>query len=372
MKHLTLLTVLLATFWASAQDAAKPDRAERLKQFLEKFPEADVNKDGELSREEIATFKENRAAMLDKKKSAQNQKRVEPTHANVAYGDHERQVFDLWTVPDAAEPTALAMYIHGGGFRAGDKSGIRPQVVQKFLDAGVAVASLNYRLSDTGPYPIMMYDGARAVQTIRHRSEEWNLDPKRLACFGGSAGSGISGWLAFHEDLADPKSEDPVARESTRLVAAGLSAAQGTYDMRTFREWLGVPDLKPHDALYAFYGIKEDSELEKPEIQALMEDASPVAHLTRDDPPVYFSYGGANTEVTNETSQGAWVHHVKLGLKVKEAMDELGIECIVRGRDVIPENDPYGSMEDFLIEKLKAGNGAKKSSAKGSDKQEIR
>lgn len=353
MKHRTLFILILAPLCALSQEAAKPDPAERLKQFLEKFPEADANKDGELSREEIASFKEDRAAMLEKKKNESNRERIEPTHANVAYGDHERQVFDLWTVPDASEPTPIAMYIHGGGFRAGDKKGVRPQVVRKFLDTGVAVASLNYRLSDTGPYPVMMHDGARAVQTIRHRAGEWNLDPKRVACFGGSAGSGISGWLAFHDDLADPDSEDPVARESTRIVAAGLSGAQGTYDMRTFREWLGVPDLKPHDALYAFYGIEDDSELEKPEIQELMEDASPIAHLTKDDPPVYFTYGGANTEVTNETSQGEWVHHVKLGLKVKEVMDELGIECIVRGRDVIPENDPYGSMEDFLIEKLR-------------------
>lgn len=344
MKHLTLLTLIALPLCALAQ---KTDRAERVTRVLEKFPEADLNKDGDLSREEITAFR-------DKREKTERQKRIAPTHADVAYGNHERQVFDLWTVPDATDPTPVAMYIHGGGFRAGDKSGLKAPVIQKFLDAGVAVASLNYRLSDTGPYPIMMHDGARAIQTIRHGAEKWNIDPERIACFGGSAGSGISGWLAFHDDLADPQSDDPIARESTRIVAAGLSAAQGTYDMRTFREWLGVPDLKPHDALYAFYGIEEDSELEEPEVQALMEDASPVAHLTKDDPPVYFTYGGANTEVTNETSQGEWVHHVKLGLKVKEAMDELGIECIVRGRDVIPENDPYGSMEDFLIQKLTA------------------
>lgn len=368
MKRPIFHSLLIAISVIPAVAQIAPDREAKVKQFMERFPEADADKDGKLSREEIAAVRENRNSSRD----GRERERLEPTHADVAYGDHERQVFDLWTPADAESPAPLAIFIHGGGFRAGDKNSARAAVVQKFLDAGVAVAALNYRLSDTGPYPIMMHDAARAVQTIRHRAGEWNLAPERIACFGGSAGSGLSAWLAFHDDLADPESDDPISRQSTRIVAAGLSNAQGTYDMRTFRDWLGVPDLKPHSALYAFYGIEDDSELEKPEVQALMEDASPVAHLTEDDPPVYFTYGGANTEVTGDTSEGAWVHHVKLGLKVKEAMDELGIECIVRGRDVIPENDPYGSMEDFLIGKLKGNAEEPKRSASGSDQQEPR
>jgi acetyl esterase/lipase len=59
-----------------------------------------------------------------------------------------------------------------------------------------------------------MHDGARAVQYLRSRAKEWNLDPARVAATGGSAGAGISLWLAFHADLADPKSKDPVARQS--------------------------------------------------------------------------------------------------------------------------------------------------------------
>ena len=55
-----------------------------------------------------------------------------------------------------------------------------------------------------------------SLQTIRSKAKEWNLDPERIACYGGSAGAGISLWLAFHEDLADPNSDDPIARQSTQ------------------------------------------------------------------------------------------------------------------------------------------------------------
>jgi acetyl esterase/lipase len=114
---------------------------------------------------------------------------------------------------------------------------VGPGTADRFLKEGISFASINYRLSDVGPYPIMMEDAARCLQTIRHRAAEWNLDPKAVASYGGSAGAGISLWLAFHDDLSKPDSEDPIARESTRLVAAGTTNGQSTYDMRTFREW---------------------------------------------------------------------------------------------------------------------------------------
>ena len=56
-----------------------------------------------------------------------------------------------------------------------------------------------------------------------------------------------------------------------------------------------------------------------------------INHLTKDDVPVYMIYSRPNTIVTAETSSSEWVHHVKLGLKLQEAMRELGLECIVTG-----------------------------------------
>ena len=54
---------------------------------------------------------------------------------------------------------------------------------------------------------------------------------------GGSAGAGISLWLAFHDDLADPQSPDPIARESTRLTCAGVMGPQTTLDPQQMKEW---------------------------------------------------------------------------------------------------------------------------------------
>src|SRR5262245_61565507 len=133
-----------------------------------------------------------------------------PDQANIAYGPHARNVFDLWLPATASKPSPLVIFIHGGGFRQGDKNRITAANIKEYRAAGWAVASLNYRLTDTAPAPAAYLDCARALQYLRHHASKWQLDPKRVALTGSSAGAGTSLWIAFHDDLADPKSADPI------------------------------------------------------------------------------------------------------------------------------------------------------------------
>ena len=105
----------------------------------------------------------------------------------------------------------------------------------------ISVAAINYRFVDGKDviFPVPQHDSARAVQFLRTKAKEWNLDPQRFACYGGSAGAGTSMWIAFHDDLADPKNADPVLRESTRIVAVGTIGGQGTYDPIEIKRLIG-------------------------------------------------------------------------------------------------------------------------------------
>jgi len=331
-----------------AQDANVDERLERM---LKRFPEADLDKDGKLSREEFQKLRERRQGEQPGKQGDGRQG-LAPTHGDIKYGEHEKQAFDIWLAkPRDGKATPLVIHIHGGGFRGGDKRGVDVRALKAYLDQGISFASMNYRLSDVGPYPIMMNDSARGLQFIRSKAAEWNLDPKRIACYGGSAGAGISLWLGFHEDLADPKSEDPVARQSTRIVAAGTLNGQSTYDMRTFREWFGVAGLKPESALVPFYAVETDADWESERVKKLMVDASPITHLSKDDVPVFMNYGKGDVPIDENSSGGLWVHHVRLGLKLKEAMDKLGLECHVTWPDQASEG--YRDIHAFLSAKVK-------------------
>jgi len=280
----------------------------------------------------------------------QNEKPA-PTYADFSYGPHERQVFDIWLTPsNNGEPTPLVIYIHGGGFRAGNKNSIKVSSIKQFQEAGLSVAAIHYRLSDVGAYPIMMEDAARCLQMIRSHAKQWNLNPDKVACYGGSAGAGISLWLGFHKDLGDPGSDDPIARQSTRIMAVATANGQPTYDLHTFRDWFGVPDLKMHEALYPMFDVNKESEWDSKRARRLMKDASPITHLTKDDIPVYMTYRRGDVPVDKNTSAGVWVHHPKLGLKLQVAMRKLGLECEVQ----YPEHPvtKYVSLEAFLITKL--------------------
>ena len=199
---------------------------------------------------------------------------------------------------------------------------------------------------------MQMNDAARALQWLRHNADKYNIDKTRIAAYGGSAGACISMWLAFHDDMADPTSDDPIARESTRLTVAGSQNGQPTLDPRTFYEWFDVDTLVPHPALFPLFGIRSYEETENPEFRKLVEDASPITHLDKNDVPVYLAYGGADTRVTETTNPGTWVHHARLGIKLKEHMDRLNIECHVQYRNG-PPIEIYRSLTDFLIKNLK-------------------
>ena len=200
-------------------------------------------------------------------------------------------------------------------------------------------------------YPAPMHDGARAIQFLRFNASKYNLDKTRFAATGGSAGGCMLMWLGFHPDLAQADHTDPILRESSRLQVLAPRGGQTTTHGPTYLEWFGVKSLN----LSRQEGIvQSSSEVEQPTAQhlALSLDASPITHLTPDDPPIYLYYGGPNRPVDETTIRGVWVHHPLLGIKLKEAMDELGMECYLEYKDGPPVTE-YESQNEFIIRKLK-------------------
>lgn len=180
----------------------------------------------------------------------------QPTHRDVKYGPHARNVLDFWQA-ESKQPTPVLVSIHGGGFRSGNKS-VSPVLLKECLGSGISVAAITYRLSDQAIAPAQFHDSARAIQFLRHKAKEWNIDPKRIAATGGSAGAGLSLWLGFHDDLADPKSDDPVLRESTRLTCMAVLQGQTSYDPRFIRKLFPGKDTYKHPALAQLFGVDLD------------------------------------------------------------------------------------------------------------------
>jgi acetyl esterase len=250
--------------------------------------------------------------------------RPKPTHTNVRYGPHERNVLDFWQA-QSAQPAPLLVSIHGGGFLEGNKS-VPRELLRQCLDAGISVAAISYRYSSQAIAPAPFLDSARAVQFLRSKANAWHIDPQRVAATGSSAGAGMSLWLGFHDDLASPQSNDPVARESTRLKCLAVFDGQCSYDPRFIRDLYPGKDVYKAMPLSRLFGVDLNRLDALPkEKYRLFESVSPINFLTRDDPPVLLSYAIALDAPIDSTKIG--MHHPRFGLRLKGRMDELGIAC---------------------------------------------
>jgi acetyl esterase/lipase len=275
-----------------------------------------------------------------------------PDVKDVRYGPYERNCFDLWKAK-TAKPAPLLVYIHGGGFYAGDKSSIDLNLLRLCQKLGITLASINYRYSQEAVFPAPMLDSARAIQYLRSHAAEYHIDPTRVAADGGSAGAGITLWIGFHPDLADPTSKDPVARQSTRLSCLVVGGAQSSYDPRFIAKYVGEPAAK-HPAILKLYGLKPE-EADTPRAHKMFEEAAPINYVAKDSPPVIMFYGESAAPIPPNAPPGTGIHHVKFGLLLKEKMDRLGVECIVHHPELdkgIPA-DQRVELGDFLSKYLR-------------------
>jgi acetyl esterase/lipase len=349
-----LLSLEATLAGASATDDA------RLKQALARYPEADTNKDGVLSEEEARVFLKNLrgskagAGQNAKKNATVTFAQLEPTWANVPYGAHERTVLDFWKA-QSDRPSPVLVFIHGGGFVSGDKSKARSdRLLSECLERGVSYAAINYRYVTSAPIQDVLQDCGRAIQFIRSKAEEWNVDKTRLAAHGGSAGAGASLWLAFHDDLADRQSPDPVRRESSRLVAAGASACQFSYDVFEWDKMFANSKnaYREIEDRPGFYGLKTEEELRGPLGQKFRAECDMRGLISRDDPPVFLNSAMPGGDIT---SRGHLLHHPLHAKAIYERCREMGVVVVAQipGVNIAPGKDDPPSLREFIFKHLK-------------------
>ena len=284
-----------------------------------------------------------------------------PTHANVPYGSHPRQVLDFYRA-DSTKPTPLLFHIHGGGWVNGDKA--RVAALERYLASGISVVSINYRFVtqaiEAGIKPPVQWpleDAARALQFVRSKAREWNLDKARIGASGGSAGACSSLYLAFHSEMANPKSRDPIARESTRLWCAAVSGAQTTLDPQQMQEWTpnsrygghafgfmpDTKDLRSRDTQFAqFLAARE-------QVLPWIKMYSPFEHVSGDDPAIYLYYAAKPALGQAERDP---THTSNFGVKLQEKLRSVGVPC-----ELVYPGAPdvaHAQTADYLITTLKA------------------
>ena len=184
--------------------------------------------------------------------------------------------------PDSGGPWPTLVYVHGGGWMHGDKA--EAVMFAKGMTAqGYLVASLNYRLYPAGKFPNMIEDVKCAIRSLRAHAGEYNLDPNRIAAIGPSAGGHLVSLLGTSDESAGwdvGEHLDQSSRVQAVIAMAPVTDLTQKFpnaDIETMRQ----------------VGFGEHNVLQ----------ASPISHVTADDPPFLLIHGERDTLVPYEQSQ---------------------------------------------------------------------
>ena len=190
-------------------------------------------------------------------------------------------------VPEGEGPWPAVMLVHGGAWRMGNRWNMH-SVAEKLASRGYTVASVSYRFAPAHRFPAQLEDCADAVRFLRQHAGKYKCDPKRIGGFGYSAGGHLVSLLGTCTDYKSfPFLQSSASEPSTRLqaVVGGGAPCDFTFidpDQPVLAYWLG------------------DTRKNMPEIY---EKASPQAHVSPDDPPMFFYHGEKDRLVRVESPQ---------------------------------------------------------------------
>ncbi len=216
---------------------------------------------------------------------AQNAPRVEKDieFANV---DNHSLKFDLY-LPAGVENPPLVIWIHGGGWRGGNKAKCG---VKWVTDHGFALASISYRLTDKAIFPAQIHDCKGAVRWLRANAETYGYSVEKIAVAGSSAGGHLAALLGTTGDVEMLEGDvGGNLNQSSRVDAIVDYYGASDFIQRTKSQ--PHKTIKEGSIVNLLLGGPADQRVE------LARLASSAFHVTPDDPPLLMIHGGKDNKV---------------------------------------------------------------------------
>lgn len=207
---------------------------------------------------------------------------------------------DVW-VPNTPAPPVV-VWVHGGGFQFGDRRHMPPglrldQAFQELVDAGLAVATIDYRLAREAPFPAQLHDAKAAIRYVRAHAGVLGVDSEAVGIWGESAGGHLAALVGLTAGRPDLEGS---------LGVVGPSSA-----VDVVADWYGVSDIPSLPPPTPPPGVTLPPELREPPIDVLLagvddatrRDASPTTHVHAAAPPFLLVHGTADPVVPYTQSE---------------------------------------------------------------------
>ncbi|HYP13360.1 MAG TPA: DUF4038 domain-containing protein [Bryobacteraceae bacterium] len=197
-------------------------------------------------------------------------------------GGHPRQTLDVyWS--RAGKPRPALIWVHGGAFVSGSKSDGISAVP---LEWGYALVHINYRLSPDAPFPALVQDAKAAVRWVRANAGRYNIDPARIGIWGSSAGAYLVNFLGTSGDIKDFDVGPNLDQSSgVQCAVAFFGPTDFTRIAQQTPSFTSIDRSKPDAPEWRLLGgmLQEKA--------ALAKQASPITHVSGDDPPFLIFHG---------------------------------------------------------------------------------
>jgi acetyl esterase/lipase len=202
------------------------------------------------------------------------------------------QKMDLY-FPASGGPWPVLVFVHGGSWTEGDKAEAA-EMQKNMNEQGYVLVSINYRLYPTVRFPAMIEDVKCAIRSLRANASQFNIDPNRIAVRGDSAGGHLVSLLAT-SDPANGWDGGEYSDQSSRIQAA-IVLAPAT----DFSQEFSNDDIQM--LVYVAFGTRN------------IPAASPITHITSDDPPFLLIHGNRDPVIPFEQSQSMYDALQKAGV----------------------------------------------------------
>lgn len=207
---------------------------------------------------------------------------------------------DIYLPPDASSAAPLVVFLHGGGWRAGSRHSVGPAFrhdavspLVRLAHRGMAVASIDYRLSGEARWPAPLHDAKAAVRWLRSRAAELGIDGDRIAAWGESAG----GHLAALLGLTGPDLDGDVGVTGPASSVDAVVAWYAPADLATSAEDIGADPMAADSREARLLGAPP------PTVPESTRQASPVSHVHSGAPPFLLLHGTSDRLVACRQSE---------------------------------------------------------------------
>jgi acetyl esterase/lipase len=251
---------------------------------------------------------------------------------------HALQKLDLYVPQSSENPVPLIVWIHGGGWKGGSKDQCPALLWSR---KGFAVASINYRLSQDAKFPAQIKDCKAAIRWLRSQAKKYKIDPDHVVAWGDSAGGHLASLVGTAQDFPEWEQGQGI----------GSSQVQAVID------WYGRTDLTPVSTDPALAKSSSASLLggSGREVGELAQEASPLTHVSKDDPPFLIMHGDLDNVVPVQQSQTFAEALRKAGVKVSLVI----LKGAGHGGPDFLRAEQVGFIDSFLNQHLRMPRTAK-------------